>query len=100
MGKNFISNRWKAVYLIWFGIHLCLFLFSGNFFSNKYWDKHFIEQFYPLETFKNTAYGKVFQGYFVIEVYDLTEFVFYLIIPLLVFFILKFWNKKEATNGK
>lgn len=95
MRKIFISTRWKAIYLIWFGIHLCLFLFSGNFFSNKYSNKHYIDQFYPFGTYKNTAYGTGFQGYFVIEVYDITEFVFYLTIPLLIYFVIKLWKKRE-----
>src|SRR4030066_2133946 len=95
MGKIFISTRWKAIYLLWFGIHLSLFLFSGNFFTNKYAAKHFLDQFYPFGSYKKSRYGDVFQGYFVIEVYDLTEFVFYLTIPVLVYFIIKLWNKRE-----
>lgn len=83
--KNYfasIPNRMKAIYLVWIFIQLILLL-SGNSYG---WQNK--SYFYPFE------YGKLsIEG---IGVYDYSEFIFYCIAPLLIYFVIKLWNKKDV----
>ena len=62
-----ISNKVKGYYLLWVVLHIILLFVGDNFF-----DYH--SSFYPLN------------GFDWFEAYDFTEFLFYFIVPVLLFF--------------
>lgn len=69
--KNFIT-----FYLLWFILQLAILFIT--------WDSGKTEDFWPFENLN-------------IKVYDFTEFIFYLALPLLIFMIWKL-NKKDNRN--
>ncbi len=72
--KNFI-----VFYLVWFLLQLVLLL--------VYLDTGNTKDFWPFENFD-------------IRVYDYTEFIFYLIAPIIIFLIWKVLSKKNSSNRK
>jgi hypothetical protein len=81
-----IPNRIKAIYLTWVSIHLTLFLLSENFLFNQ---GRWTSGFFPLRAgWEN--------NFFYLESYDITEFIFYLTIPVIFYFIIKLWKKKDG----
>ncbi len=77
-----IPNRHKAIYLIWVGVNIILLLTSGNVFKHRDW-------FYP---FGNRGVE------FDIRDYDYSEFLIYLLIPIIIYYVIKLWNKKDANK--
>jgi len=72
-----IPNRWKAVYLIWVAVNLILLIAGGQSGATR-------NKFFPFE-------GDL-------GVYDIEEFILFLAIPIIIFLILKFWNKDKIKN--
>lgn len=83
-----ISNRMKAIYLIWFTVHFILFISSGNIFS-------YCSDFYPY-TAGYYSYTSSMRGglTFILRVYDYSEFLIYIFTPILFYMIIRLWNKK------
>ncbi|MFC1527541.1 hypothetical protein ACFL5D_02195 [Candidatus Neomarinimicrobiota bacterium] len=61
------SNRTKGVYLIWFSVIFILYLVAGNY------GLEYTEELYPFSF-----------GPFVLDGYDLSEFLIYSIVPPLL----------------
>ena len=76
-----IPNRLKAIYLIWVGVNFIFLLASGNVFRHKDW-------FYPI--------GWRGLRFDAIQNYDYSEFLIYIIIPLILYYVIKLWNKKDG----
>jgi hypothetical protein len=72
-----IPNRWKVVYLVWFLINLILLFISEKPFSQD-------GNPYPFNGYWRTYYD-----------YNYTEFIFYLIVPIVIYFVIKLWKKKD-----
>ena len=82
-----IPNRIKAIYLTWVGIHLTLFLLSGNFLLKQR------SAFFPFRAHWS-------HNFFDIDVYDIKEFIFYLIIPIIIYTIIKLWNQNDKNENE
>lgn len=72
------NNKLKGTYLLWFAIHLTILLIS--------WDN---EYYYPNDKFWPINNGNL------TETYDLTEFLFYAIIPILLIVSFSYLNLPE-----
>ena len=81
------NNKAIAIYLAWGLLQLALL-------------------FYPTSNNRVTWGGRIFypftQGYYETNwdanAYDLTEFVFYMIAPILIYYIVKLFNSKDEAN--
>ena len=94
--KQQTKDRLKAVYLAWVLLHLILLLIatpSKNanrhifpFYEGKYED-HYLNDVvinrYQIEPFQ------------VDKVYDITEFLFYAIVPILIYYIITLFNSPK-----
>jgi hypothetical protein len=81
------GNKVISIYLIWELLHLIL-LFdpSGVPSQNGY---TFETYFYPFTK------GNINSNhYFNVNEYDISEFAFYSIAPILIYYAITFWNKK------
>ncbi len=91
-----IPNRIKAIYLIWFAIHLSLLIFSGNFLLKQ---SGRAETFFWFRYDWTHSFGFNWRNrMFDVRVYDITEFIFYLMIPIIIYAFIKLWNKKDANK--
>jgi len=82
------SNKASAIYLIWALFHFMLFLFAPNYANIQ--EK---ERFYP---FTKKWNGDV---YFDHKWYDYTEFMVYMIMPIMIYYIIMLFNTKDATDN-
>jgi len=87
-----IPNRLKAVYLLWTFIHFVLFLFGSSF--------NYSEYFYPIGSVATDKFYNLRRIYdkgiaFDINVYDYSEFLLYVVTPVIIYFVLRLWNKKD-----
>ena len=89
-----VKSRILALYLIWFFIHFYLYIFSGKRTINSYCEvivklrgeyQYTTNQdlFFPLDR----CDGNILHG-----VYDYSEFLFYTITPVLLYFVIKLWK--------
>ena len=78
-----IPNRWKAIYLAWIFIHFILLLTGRPLFK-------YDTDFYPFEY----IYQKQNLN-FDVSVYDYSEFLIYTLTPIVLYFVIKLWNKKD-----
>lgn len=86
--KNFLSsipNRIKAIYIVWAFIHFVLLL-TGSLFRHR-------QDFYPFEYIKRKQVLT-----FDVDAYDYSEFLIYLLIPIIIYYVIKLWNKKDAKK--
>lgn len=84
-----ITNKIKSTYLTWVIIHFFIYVISGNFLI---FNSRFMES--------RTAISYLFpdcegQTKFDIEYYDYSDFLFYLIIPILLYFVYYYWKKPD-----
>jgi hypothetical protein len=79
------SNQAKAIYLTWVLIHFGLWVSNGAK-SNDYVRGYF----YP---FTNRVSNHFFKTYY----YDITEFLFYTIVPILIYYIITLFKSKDQT---
>ena len=96
--KNFfasIPNRLKAVYLVWVFVHFVLLLIGSLLTYSKY--------FYPFSSnykgyVKDPFYRTIYKTEitFNYKVYDYSEFLIYTLTPIVVYFVIKLWNKKDG----
>lgn len=87
-----IPNRLKAVYLLWIFIHFVLFLLGSSFEYREY--------FYPIGRVATDKYYNLTRIYdkgiaFDLDVYDYSEFLLYVVTPIVIYFVLRLWNKKD-----
>lgn len=94
---NWITNKWKATYLIWVLLHFVLFFFAAHPFSRVTGRLYARSragnvEFFPfgrsLGTLKDTWYYQ----------YDYTEFIFYLIVPIIIAMIVYFFRKGNKND--
>jgi len=92
------SNKVIAVYLAWVLLHLVLLLIAQpSKFANRS-----IFPFYQGK-YKSHDYYGVVQTYYKTKpfqinyVYDITEFLFYAIAPILVYYIITLFKSKDQT---
>jgi hypothetical protein len=91
--KKFLSsipNKVKAIYLVWVGLQLFMYVASGNFldFSPGYNASHNI---FP---FSNEVKLR-----FDLSYYDLSDFIFYLLTPVLLYYVFYLWKKPNGQNA-
>jgi len=95
---NWITNKWKATYLVWVLFHFVLFFFAKHPFSRVatsslglFGTRGNLE-FFPfgrgLGTLKDTWYYQ----------YDYTEFIFYLMVPIIIAMIVYFFKKGDKND--
>lgn len=95
--KEFIrqlSSKVKSIYLIWILIHL-IFLFAlGNgllhFTYTGIFSFYYNEAFYPFAGLHNRVFD--------LDTYDYTEFIVYLVSPIIIFYAAYLWKKKPNSN--
>lgn len=88
-----ISNKLKAIYLIWAFINVVLLAYGYGkrpsvYRGGKEWD---IEHFYPFAT------GQFYYNFLdsrALGTYDYTEFLIYILTPLLIAYCLYLFKKK------
>jgi hypothetical protein len=89
-----IPNNIKAKYSLWTFLHLILLMASGNLINyNNY--------FYPIDA------ANWYDWYFVskkwvlkfnIQVYDYSEFLIYVISPIILYVAIRFWKSRMNKN--
>lgn len=80
-----ISNRFKAIYLIWVFIHFVLFLLSGSLSRSRSFDS----AFYPF------YFGSL---EFRLNVYDYSEFILYSITPIFMYVVFRLWKNDKPKS--
>ncbi len=81
-----IPNRHKAIYLGWFFLHLILYISSGNFLIFGHRVSEAMDYIYPSS----------WRGFrFNVESYDYSDFILYLVAPILLYYIITLWKKKN-----
>ncbi|MBK6913016.1 MAG: hypothetical protein IPH11_04870 [Ignavibacteriales bacterium] len=93
-----IPNKIKAIYLLWFTLHLVLLLINWSFTGSNY-----LKYFYPFS--KGAATGEFILTFpdsfplrmeqFDLRVYDYSEFIIYLIAPVVIYLFIYLWRKKD-----
>ena len=81
-----VSNRLKAIYLLWATLNLIIFVTSGNFLSYSGKFLIFEYKFYP------------FSQYSELGDYDLSELIVYLIVPISIYLFIKLWKKRSINE--
>ena len=76
------SNKAKSIYLFWVFVQAILWITNTNSFS---WAK---KEFFP---FTSSIYTG--RDNFDLNFYDITEFLFYTISPILIYYAIAFWKK-------
>ncbi len=84
------GNKVIAVYLAWVLIHFTLWVIAKPGVHNT-------KGFYPF-ALKLGYYNRVVEKPFTIDrVYDITEFMFYAIAPILIYYIITLFKSKDQT---
>lgn len=78
------SNKAIATYLTWALMHLGFWVLNGAIVTNDFARA----QFYPFPQSYNWHY-------FDLSFYDITEFLFYTIAPILIYYAIFHWNKPK-----
>jgi hypothetical protein len=86
---NKITNKTKAMYLTWGLIHFILLFSPKEDGEVLNWGGRI---FYPFT--KGEAYTNNWNA----SAYDLTEFLFYMIAPILIYYIITLFFSKDETN--
>lgn len=87
-----IPNKIKAIYLLWFTLHLVLLLINWSFTGSYY-----LKYFYPFSR-GATNRQNIFtlrMEQFDLRVYDYSEFIIYLITPIVIYLFIYLWRKKD-----
>jgi hypothetical protein len=92
------SNKATAIYLIWALIHSMLFLFAPH-----YANVNAKAMFYPFTEKWSEEHNPVFKGYPIIKnfdykYYDYTEFMVYMIVPILIYYIITLLKTKDEAD--
>jgi hypothetical protein len=78
------GNKVIAVYLTWVLIHFGLWVSNGAKITSSYVRGYF----YPFNDGERAYYFKAFY-------YDITEFLFYTIVPILIYYIITLFNSPK-----
>jgi len=90
---NTFSNKIKALYLLWFFLNFFIWVFTGlHIWNVEYKNDSFLQSF--LGDTSITHYHNNFFPFANIKNYDISEFSFYVITPIL-FLYLKWLYKKK-----
>lgn len=97
-----ISNKGKAFYLAWVLVNLGLLLFSPPTQSVLLGNGRRVILYYPREFFYPFTKGDLtiqtvtfnFKS-FDLQFYDITEFLFYTIAPIFIYFIIRLLNSSK-----
>ena len=88
--RNFlksITNKIKALYLLWFLIHFILFLVTLNDYGfTRYYN--YKDDFFPFTRDNSISY------FFNLSSYDYSEFLVYSLSPIFIYAIIYLWRKK------
>ena len=80
------SNKAIAVYLTWGLLHLALLLtYTTNYARTR---------FFPF-----TEQSSAYQGNWETKYYDITEFAFYMIAPILIYYIVTLFKSNDTTDN-
>jgi len=79
------NNKAIAIYLTWGLLHLALLL--------TYTTKYAHTRFFPF-----TAQSSAYQKNWRIEYYDITEFAFYMIAPILIYYVITLFQTKDEAD--
>lgn len=96
--RSFDTKRLKAVYLVWTFINFLLLIFASDPF-NKFGSSGIFYPFIPARG--NDLESGIFFNH--IDVYDITEFLFYSICPFVVWYAVRLWrpgNTSISSAGK
>ncbi|MBM4172361.1 MAG: hypothetical protein FJ214_10870 [Ignavibacteria bacterium] len=77
---NSLSNKVKAIYILWFFIHFLLWMYSGFEIQKRYYELSNYKSFFPLGN---------------ISRYDISEFLLYTITPLVLTLVIYLFRKKD-----
>ena len=80
------SNKAKAIYLTWVLLHFGLWVLNGAKIKSSYVRGYF----YP---FNDGVPSYYFEAFY----YDITEFLFYAIAPILIYYIITLFKSKDQT---
>jgi hypothetical protein len=91
-------GKLKAIYLIWIFMHVMLLAFSPSPLGAKSLGERKFGSFYPF--ISNKDYNGERSGIFVDhnEQYDITEFIFYSLAPLVVWKSRRLWHESERDT--
>jgi hypothetical protein len=92
-------NKAKSVYLIWVLTHALLWaMATNNGNENRFFPlasddcfEHFIDKYNRWNVNGTSSFQ-------INDVYDTTEFLFYTIAPILIYYAILFWNKTTEIN--
>lgn len=91
--RSFISsipNKIKALYLLWSLIHSVFFLIGGIFFEYN-------REFWPFEyNWIEKVNTITFNPY---HIYDFSELLIYVLVPIVIYTVIKLWNKKDVQES-
>lgn len=85
------SNKVKAIYLTWVLIHATLWVIALPSLGQT-------GRFYPFAHDEFYIHGEAFvatPSFQIDRVYDITEFLFYSIAPIFIYYAISFWNKPK-----
>lgn len=80
-----ITNKQKGIYLIWVTINFTLLMLSGNIYFGS------SDGWYPYYY----TYGEAVFSIYLQDTYDLSEFLLYNLVPLLLFVSYKLIKEKK-----
>lgn len=69
--SNAIPKPWIGIYVLWFAVHFALLLLLDKTFTYK-------KEFWPFEP------SSFYAPFLLVNSYDYTEFLFYLVLPILL----------------
>lgn len=94
-----VSNKVKAIYLLWILINLSLFFFNTNKIKSNF-DNH---RYHSSTVDGEVPHSRVFFPFTSPDIldmkyvvfYDITEFIFYAILPIFIYVIIKLFTNKD-----
>ncbi len=99
-----VSNKVKAIYLLWVLFNLFLFLSNTTQMDGNKFRKVIspIVSFPPVENYHTKVFfpltsPDIFDMKYV-AFYDITEFLFYVLSPIFIYVIIKLYTTKEKLN--
>jgi hypothetical protein len=87
------GNKVISIYIIWGLINFAL-LFSPKKGKILYWGGHIFYPFTKEKVYNEISNTLIYATNWNANAYDLSEFTFYMIAPILIYYAITFWNKK------
>ncbi len=95
--RSLTLPKLKAVYVVWIFIHIMFLVFSPYPLGGRY-SRDPYRSFYPLisaESYRGLESGIFFNK---TDQYDITEFLFYTLFPLVAYYAVKLWLSGENSD--